>query len=99
MSYNPVKSNETDAPLTREFELLADFLAEKVHDLWAAQRLSEGWAVGDKRDDDAKLHPCLKPFGELPESEKEYDRIVALGVVREILKLGYQIIPPKSEKP
>lgn len=44
-------------------------LAENSHDGWARQRMSEDWTYGPERDDAAKNHPCLVPYGELPESE------------------------------
>jgi hypothetical protein len=54
-------------------------------------RLSEGWIWGPKRDDAKKTHPCLVPYAELPESEKEYDRQTALETIKAILALGYRI--------
>ena len=61
-----------------------------------AQRLAEGWSYGVRRDDRDKRHPCLVPYDNLPESEKEYDRITALGTLKAILSLGYTILPPQS---
>jgi len=36
------------------------------------------------------------PYDELPESEKEYDRVTAIGTLKAILKLGYRILPPQT---
>lgn len=33
--------------------------------------------MAEKRDDIHKKHPCLVPYDELPEEEKEYDRNTA----------------------
>ncbi len=38
-----------------------------------------------------KEHPCLVPYEELPESEKEYDRNAALQTLKAIVALGYGI--------
>src|SRR5437870_1347323 len=62
-----------------------------MRDLCAQQRLADGWTYGPRRDDSAKKHPCLVPYEELPESEKEYDRHAALGTLKAILALGYRI--------
>ena len=70
---------------------LTERLAENAHDLWAAQRIKDGWTWGPTRDDSAKKHPCLVPYAELPESEKEYDRQAAMGTVKAIITLGYRI--------
>lgn len=73
---------------------LAEQLAENVHDVWAVGRIKEGWTYGGHRDDTTKQTPCLVPYGELPESEKEYDRNTALSTIKAILALGYRIEKP-----
>jgi hypothetical protein len=91
MTYQPQPINLSGVSLPPELEALAERLAENAHDVWAAQRLKDGWSYGAQRDDTQKLHPCLIPYAGLPESEKEYDRVVALGTIRAILSLGYNI--------
>ena len=54
-------------------------------------RMSEGWTWGNQRDDDAKKHPDLIPYGDLPDSEKEYDRKSAMETLKAIIALGYKI--------
>jgi hypothetical protein len=70
---------------------LTEQLAKNAHDTWAAQRISEGWRLGPHRDDRKKEHPGLVPYEELSESEKEYDRRVALESLKAVLALGYRI--------
>lgn len=70
---------------------LGELLARNTHEVWSAQRISDGWTYGQERDDRLKKHPCLIPYEELPESEKEYDRNTALGTLKLIIKLGYSI--------
>ncbi len=94
MSYTPAPIDATTIALPPELRALTERLAENAHDIWAAQRLSQGWSHGPRRDDAQKLHPCLVPYAELPEQEKEYDRLAALGTLQAILKLGYRILPP-----
>lgn len=55
-------------------DAVVDAVAENAHEVWARQRMDAGWAWGEKRDNEAKLHPMLKPYSFLPESEKEYDK-------------------------
>lgn len=73
---------------------LTEILAEKVHDAWARQRISDGWSFGPRRDDGRKQHPCLVPYQDLPDSEKEYDRVAARETIRLILAHGYRLEPP-----
>jgi hypothetical protein len=70
---------------------LIETLAEYNHDVWAAQRLREGWTYGPSRDDRNKLHPCLRPYKELPENEKEYDRLSAVASIKLVLSIGFRI--------
>ena len=74
-----------------ELLALTEKLAENTHDVWAKGRIEQGWKYGKTRDDNNKLHPCLIPYSELPESEKEYDRNTALETIKLIQKLGYFI--------
>ena len=85
--------------LSPEIEKLGERLAEHVHDVWARQRLNDGWTWGPARDDAQKQHPCLVPYAELPESEKQYDRVVAFGTLKAIIALGYQIEIETSPEP
>ncbi|HJT75799.1 MAG TPA: RyR domain-containing protein, partial [Gemmataceae bacterium] len=64
------------------------------HDVWARQRLADGWRHGPRRDDARKEHPCLVPYDELPDAEKQYDRNAAVQVLRAVHALGYQITRP-----
>jgi len=91
MSYQPKRIDTSSVELSPELANLTEHLAENTHDLWAAQRLKDGWTWGAKRDDAQKKHPCLVPYRDLPESEKAYDRQTAMGTLKAILALGYRI--------
>ena len=90
-TYNPNPIDTSDVFLTPELLALTEKLAENTHDVWAKGRIEQGWKYGKIRDDNNKLHPCLIPYSELPESEKEYDRNTALETIKLIQKLGYFI--------
>jgi hypothetical protein len=70
---------------------LTERMAENAHDIWAPQRLADGWTWGLRRDQDEKVHPSLVPYEELPESEKEYDRSTAMETLKATIGLGYRI--------
>ena len=53
--------------------------------------LADGWTWGPVRDDINKRHPCLIPYDELSEDEKEYDRRTSMETIKFILSLGYEI--------
>jgi RyR domain len=94
MPYQPQPIDTHGVPLSDEILSLVERLAEHAHEVWALKRMAEGWSHGPHRDDVLKLHPCLIPYGELPESEKHYDRAMATEILRVVIKLGYRIDPP-----
>jgi hypothetical protein len=89
MPYDPNPTIRRDLPA--ELTELGEALAERVHDAWARGRLDEGWTYGPSRSDTDKLHPCLVPYRDLPESEKEFDRRSVAATIATILELGYRI--------
>jgi len=70
---------------------LTEKLAENVHENWSAGRIAEGWVYGPVRDDAKKTTPCLVPYEQLSQIEKDYDRNTALQTLKLILALGYEI--------
>jgi hypothetical protein len=67
-------------------------LARNAHEIWAQQRLRDGWTYGAHRDDVKRTHPGLVPYENLSESEKEYDRVMVNETLKTILALGYRIV-------
>ena len=94
MDFKPAPIDTSRVVLTPEIVALTELLARHTHDVWANQRLAEGWCYGPQRDDARKEHPGLVPYEELSESEKEYDRNTALQTLRAILALGFRIEKP-----
>ena len=92
MSYTPNPINTDDVKLDKTLEDLVEALAEDVHDQWALERMKAGWKYGPERNDQLKHHPCLVPYNELPESEKQYDRITAISTLKLIKKFGFDIV-------
>ena len=89
--YVPAPRDTSDVRLTAEVSALTEDLAKNTHEVWAAQRVAEGWRYGPCRDEERMEHPGLVPYEDLPDSEKEYDRSTALETLRLILSLGYRI--------
>jgi voltage-gated potassium channel Kch len=51
-----------------------EYLAEREHERWGADRLQTGWTWGSERNSRAKAHPSLVPWSELSEKERDKDR-------------------------
>ena len=78
--------------LPKELNALAEEIAKNVHEVWSEGRMKEGWTYGEKRDDARKHHPCLVPYENLTETEKEYDRNTSQETLKLIMKLGFKIV-------
>ena len=91
MKYIPNPIDTSDIELSSDILELCEKLAENTHEVWGKARADQGWVFGEKRDDSKKTTPCLVPYCELPESEKEYDRRTAIETLKVIVKLGYKI--------
>lgn len=89
--YKPKPVDVSDVDLPDSLKELMEQIAENVHEVWSRGRMEDGWVYGPERDDNLKTHPCLIPYGELDEKEKEYDRSTALNTLKLIIKLGYNI--------
>ena len=91
-TYEPKPIDTGKIELSDELLTLTERIAENVHDVWAANRIAEGWTYGKKRSDELKQNPCLVPYGKLPESEKEYDRATVIATLKSIKKFGFDIV-------
>ena len=91
-NYIPQPIDTTSIELPQEMMNLAEEMAKNVHDVWSAGRIADGWTYGKVRDDVRKTHPCLVPYEELPESEKEYDRNTSIETLKFILIQGFEIV-------
>ena len=90
-TYTPHPIDTNDVVLPEELVQLSEQIAENVHEVWAKSRMKEGWTYGKQRNDKKKQTPCLVPYNELPEEEKEYDRNTSQETLKVILKLGFKI--------
>ncbi len=86
---NPIDTSGVELP--KELFELTEKIAENVHEIWAKGRIAEGWSYGETRNDSKKTTPCLVPYSELSETEKEYDRNTAFETLKLIVALGYKI--------
>lgn len=60
---------------------LAGNTPEQSHESWLAEKVRTGWVYGAVKDPDAKTHPCMVPYAELPPEQRAKDALY-LTVVR-----------------
>lgn len=91
-AYDPKPIDLSDVVLPDELNELREAIAENAHDVWALERKEQGWTYGPNRDDTRKETPCMVPYSQLPDSEKKFDRDMAMNTLKLLRKLGYDIV-------
>ena len=91
-NYTPQPIDTKDVVLPEELSELAEMIAKNVHEVWSAGRMKDGWPHGEERNDTELKHPCLVPYEDLTEGEKEYDRNTSQETLKLIMKLGFKIV-------
>lgn len=94
--YEPQPIQLENISLTGDLIELREAIAENAHEVWAEARMNEGWTYGAQRDDIHKKHPNLVPYSALPDSEKEYDRIMAMNTIKLVWRLGFDLVKRKA---
>ena len=56
-----------------DLHTMGDFGPEASHLSWMKQKLDEGWTYGPVKDSEAKQHPCMVPFDQLPREQQAKD--------------------------
>ena len=51
-------------------------LSEAEHNRWMTEKRLLGWTFGSQRNEATKKHPCLVPYAQLAEADKEKDRVM-----------------------
>lgn len=93
--YVPHPIDLSDVEISDELLELRDAIAEQAHEIWAFNRKKEGWTYGPVRDDEKKHNPDMVAYNRLPESEKFYDREMAINTIKLVKKLGWDIVRRK----
>ena len=91
-AYAPKPIDISDVVLGDDIEELREAIAENAHEIWAQNRMAEGWTYGPERNDALKQTPDMVPYSQLPDSEREYDRKMAMQTISLMRKLGYDIV-------
>lgn len=58
-----------------DLHLMGDFGPEASHMAWLKTKEEAGWKWGQVKDPEAKVHPCMVPFAELPREQQAKDFI------------------------
>ncbi len=89
--YQPQPLDTSRVTLSDPHRQLIEQLAANAHEVWAQKRIADGWTLGPQRNDAAKTHPCLIPYADLPETERDYDRVLVEQVLSATIALGWRV--------
>jgi hypothetical protein len=86
-SENPKKENQAHPFAEKEI----DYLAQMAHERWAHEKRLNGWSYGEQRDDEKKIHNCIRPWEQLPEELKAVDRGTMKAIPEILGNVGFEV--------
>nr|VZI27969.1 unnamed protein product [Spirometra erinaceieuropaei] len=89
--YKPQPLDLSAIRLSSRLETLVDQLAENTHNIWAKDRITQGWTYGPTEDNNLKRSPHLVPYSETNANIKRSNRETAYDSVKTLLVYGYTI--------
>uniref|UniRef100_A0A9J8AYF0 Ryanodine receptor 1a (skeletal) n=1 Tax=Cyprinus carpio carpio TaxID=630221 RepID=A0A9J8AYF0_CYPCA len=95
--YKPAPLDLNHVKLTPNQNTLVERLAENGHNVWARDRVRQGWTYSIIQDIVNKRNPRLVPYNLLDEKTKKTNRDSVCAAVRTLIGYGYNIEPPDQE--
>ncbi|TRY98674.1 hypothetical protein DNTS_033428 [Danionella cerebrum] len=95
--YKPAPLDLNHVKLTPNQNTLVERLAENGHNVWARDRVRQGWTYSIIQDIVNKRNPRLVPYILLDEKTKKTNRDTVCAAVRTLIGYGYNIEPPDQE--
>ncbi|XP_046876649.1 ryanodine receptor 1 isoform X4 [Hypomesus transpacificus] len=96
-SYKPAPLDLSHVKLTPNQNTLVERLAENGHNVWARDRVRQGWTYSIVQDIMNKRNPRLVPYNLLDDKTKKTNRDTVCAAVRTLIGYGYNIEPPDQE--
>ncbi|XP_077359216.1 ryanodine receptor 2 [Festucalex cinctus] len=95
--YKPAPLDLSHIKLTSTQEAMVDKLAENAHNVWARDRIRQGWTYGIQQDVKNRRNPRLVPYGLLDERTKKSNKDSLREAVRTLLGYGYNLEAPDQD--
>uniref|UniRef100_UPI00358EA68B ryanodine receptor 2-like n=1 Tax=Myxine glutinosa TaxID=7769 RepID=UPI00358EA68B len=96
-NYKPAPFDLNHVKLTATQEALVDKLAENAHNVWARDRIRQGWTYGIQQDLNNRRNPRLIPYALLDDRTKKSNKDSLREAVRTLMGCGYVIEPPDPD--
>uniref|UniRef100_A0A4W3IRR6 Ryanodine receptor 2 n=1 Tax=Callorhinchus milii TaxID=7868 RepID=A0A4W3IRR6_CALMI len=95
--YKPAPMDLSHIKLTSTQEAMVDKLAENAHNVWARDRIKQGWTYGIQQDVKNRRNPRLVPYTLLDERTKKSNKDSLREAVRTLLGYGYNLEAPDQD--
>uniref|UniRef100_A0A8D3BQL3 Ryanodine receptor 2 n=1 Tax=Scophthalmus maximus TaxID=52904 RepID=A0A8D3BQL3_SCOMX len=95
--YKPAPLDLSHIKLTSTQEAMVDKLAENAHNVWARDRIHQGWTYGIQQDLKNRRNPRLVPYTLLDERTKKSNKDSLREAVRTLLGYGYNLEAPDQD--
>ncbi|XP_034049809.1 ryanodine receptor 2 isoform X2 [Thalassophryne amazonica] len=95
--YKPAPLDLNHMKLTSTQEAMVDKLAENAHNVWARDRIRQGWTYGIQQDVKNRRNPRLVPYTLLDERTKKSNKDSLREAVRTLLGYGYNLEAPDQD--
>ncbi|XP_071336383.1 ryanodine receptor 2 isoform X3 [Trachinotus anak] len=96
--YRPSPLDLSQVFLSPAHEEVVNLLAENDHNVWARERIKQGWTYGAQQDVKAKRSPYLVPYSLLDERSSRVGRESVREAVCTLLAYGYSLEPLNQER-
>jgi hypothetical protein len=64
----------------------------QLHESWVVTKREQGWVYGPEKDPAAKMHPCMVPYDDLPQTQKDKDQLFLM-IVTALTVSGLAEVP------
>uniref|UniRef100_A0A8C4LBH4 Ryanodine receptor 2 n=1 Tax=Equus asinus asinus TaxID=83772 RepID=A0A8C4LBH4_EQUAS len=95
--YKPAPMDLSFIKLTPSQEAMVDKLAENAHNVWARDRVRQGWTYGIQQDVKNRRNPRLVPYALLDDRTKKSNKDSLREAVRTLLGYGYNLEAPDQD--
>ncbi|XP_054615531.1 ryanodine receptor 2 isoform X15 [Dunckerocampus dactyliophorus] len=95
--YKPAPLDLCHIKLTSTQEAMVDKLAENAHNVWARDRIRQGWTYGIQQDVKNRRNPRLVPYSLLDGRTKKSNKDSLREAVRTLLGYGYNLEAPDQD--
>ena len=89
--YKPKPIDTSDVILSEEITDVIEILSRNTHEVWAEQKLKDGWTYAETTNVEKRTHSCIKEYEKLSEEEIRYDKNTVTEAIKVLIKMGYKI--------